>query len=450
MASDDLTLLILAAGKGTRMRSDRPKVLHPLGGQPLIAHVLDAGAALSARGAVAVLAPDSAEIGPYLEKAPYPIRVAIQDPPLGTGHAVRCALDLLPGHGTALIVYGDTPLMRPQTLLDLVQARVAADAAVAVLGMRPPETQGYGRLAFDNGELVAIVEARHADPVLLRVGLCNSGVMAVDASRLRELVEALEVHADRNEYYLTEIVALAHQRGWRCTATEGPWEDGIGINSQVQLAEAETILQNRLRRVALDNGVIMRAPDTVHLSVDTRLAAGCEIEPYVVFGPGVTVGEGACIHSFSYLERSDVRNGAQVGPFARLRPGARIHEGAKVGNFVEIKNADILAGTKVSHLSYVGDAAVGPRANVGAGTITCNYDGFGKFRTEIGEDASIGANSSLVAPVRIGNGAMTAAGSTITSDVEDDALGHSRTEQQTVPQAAARFRAKRAAGKRNP
>lgn len=448
MASDDLSLLILAAGKGTRMRSDRPKVLHPLGGQPLIAHVLDAGAALSARGAVAVLAPDSNDVRPFLNKAPYPIEVAIQDPPLGTGHAVRCALDLLPSHGTVLIVYGDTPLMRPQTLLELVHARIAADAAVAVLGMRPPETQGYGRLAFDNGELIAIVEARHADPVLLRVGLCNSGVMAVDAARLRELVEAIEVHSERNEYYLTDIVALAHRRGWYCTATEGPWEDGIGINSQVQLAEAEAILQGRLRRAALDRGVIMRAPDTVHLSVDTRLAPGCEIGPYVVFGPRVTVGEGARVHSFSYLEQSEVHNGAEVGPFARLRPGARIHEGAKIGNFVEIKNADILDGTKISHLSYVGDAVVGPRANVGAGTITCNYDGFGKHRTEIGEDASVGAINALIAPVRIGRGAMTAAGSTITDDIDDDALGHSRTEQRAIPQAAARFRAKRA-GKRN-
>jgi bifunctional UDP-N-acetylglucosamine pyrophosphorylase/glucosamine-1-phosphate N-acetyltransferase len=439
--SSDLAVVVLAAGQGTRMRTGRAKVLHPLAGRSLLDHVLAAAAPLEPARTVIVVAPETRdEIATAMAEG---VAIAVQDPPRGTGDAVRCALPHLPADGTLLVLYGDTPLLRPATLAALLAARQAADAAVAVLGMRPPDTRGYGRLRFAGDDLVELIEGRHADPELLATGLCNFGVMAVDARRLGTLLEGIELRPEKDEYYLTDIVALAHRQGWRCVGVEGPWQDGVGVNSQTQLAEAEALMQARLRAAALEAGVTMTAPETVFLSFDTRLAPGCRIEPYVVFGPGVSVEAEAQILPFSHLTGAAIGPGALVGPFARLRPGTRLLRGAKIGNFVEAKNTELGAGAKANHLTYLGDTTVGAGANVGAGTITCNYDGFGKHRTEIGEGAFIGSNTALVAPIRVGERAITAAGSTLTEDVSDDALAAARAPQTEMPDGAARFRARR-------
>jgi bifunctional UDP-N-acetylglucosamine pyrophosphorylase/glucosamine-1-phosphate N-acetyltransferase len=350
------------------------------------------------------------------------------------------AQEPLPASGTVLVVFGDTPLLTGATLARLAAAREAAGAAVAVLGMRLADSTGYGRLRVEDGRLVAIVEDRDADEALKRDAICNSGVMALDAARLPELLAALPLRADKGEYYLTDAVALAVERGWPCVAIEGPAEEGLGVNSQAHLAEAREILQRRLRLRLLANGVILHAPDTVHLCVDSEVAPGAVIEPYVVFGPGVRIGPGAVVHSFSHLERAVVAERAEIGPFARLRPGSEIGAAAKVGNFVETKNTVLEAGAKAGHLTYLGDTTVGAEANIGAGTITCNYDGFAKHATRIGAGAFIGSNSALVAPVTVGDGAFVAAGSTITSDVPADGLAIARARQETREQQAARLR----------
>ncbi|WP_027134295.1 bifunctional UDP-N-acetylglucosamine diphosphorylase/glucosamine-1-phosphate N-acetyltransferase GlmU [Geminicoccus roseus] len=442
-----LHVLVLAAGKGTRMKNGRPKVLHPLAGRSLLDHVLAVAAELEPSRVVLVLAPGMEEVAASARASGLPLSVAVQDPPLGTGHAVQVATAGLPAEGEVLVLYGDTPLIGAATLRGLLQARRRADAAVAVLGMSPPDRTGYGRFLQEGGRLAAIVEERHADPELKRTGLCNAGVMAMDAARLPELLAGIPHRPDKNEYYLTDIVELARQRDWACVAMEGPWQDGIGVNSQVQLAEAYRLFQERLRQVALEAGVIMTAPETVHLSADTEIEPGAILEPYVVIGPKVRIGARAHVQAFSHLADCSIDHGAEIGPFARVRPGSRIGSGAKIGNFVETKNALVEPGAKVNHLSYVGDASVGARANLGAGTITCNYDGFSKHRTEIGAGAFIGSNSALVAPVRIGTGALVGAGSVITMDVPDDALAVTRPQQIVRAGHAATLRARLAARK---
>src|SRR5918996_1162033 len=391
-----LTVVVLAAGKGTRMKSGLPKVLHRVAGQPMIGHVL----ATAAGGGLA------------------------------------------PGGGV-LVLWGATPLVTAETLRRLLAAVEQAGAAVGVLGMRPPDTTGYGRLAFGGQGLDAIVEERHADEALKRDGLCNAGILVIDRARLDPLLDALEPKQPKNEYYLTDIVEHARTFGWRCTAIEGPWLEGVGVNSQAQLADAEALLQARLRQAAMERGATLTAPDTVFFACDTVLAPGVEVGPYVVFGPGVEVAEGAQIHSFSHLEGVRIGPNARIGPFARLRPGAEIGEGVHIGNFVEVKNATFEAGAKANHLSYIGDAKIGAGSNIGAGTITCNYDGFGKYRTEIGERVFIGSNTALVAPVTIGDGAIIGAGSTIDHDVPPDSLSIGRARQTDLPGGAVRFRAKK-------
>jgi bifunctional UDP-N-acetylglucosamine pyrophosphorylase/glucosamine-1-phosphate N-acetyltransferase len=438
-----VTVVVLAAGKGTRMKSPRPKVLHPLAGRSMIQHVLAVAAALGPERAVVVLAPDMAGVAAEVERGLQPATIVYQEPQLGTGHALMVARDQLPRAGEVLVLYGDSPLLTPPTLRRLLEARRAADAAVAVLGMRPPDPLGYGRLAFAGGELKAIVEERHADDRLKRDGLCNAGIMAFDAARLGALLDALELSTPKNEYYLTDVVAHARARGWPCVALEMPWLEALGVNSQAQLAEAEAVLQDRLRRAAMAAGVTLIGPETVFLAADTELAEGVEVGPYVVFGPGVRVAEGARILPFSHLEGATVGARAQIGPFARLRPGAEIGPGARVGNFVEVKNATLEAGAKANHLSYIGDARVGAEANIGAGTITCNYDGFAKHWTEIGAGAFIGSNTALVAPVTIGEGAVVGAGSTINRDVPPGSLSIARGRQTDIPDGAARLRARR-------
>ena len=424
-----LYVLVLAAGKGTRMKSGVAKVLHPLAGRTMLDHVLTTAAGLSPDRVVLVLAPGMEEVASAAEQLGLPLRVAVQDPPLGTGHAVQVAMADLPRDGEVLVLYGDTPLIQAATLRRLLDGRRERRAAVAVLGIDPPDRTGYGRFVEAGGDLLAIVEERHADPELKRSGLCNAGVMAMDGVRLPELLAAMPHRLDKNEYYLTDIVLLARDRGWPCAAVEGPWQDGIGVNSQSQLADAYRQLQMRLRERHLSAGVVMTDPETVHLSVDTQIEPGAVIEPYVVIGPQVTISGGAHIQSFSHLAECLIGGRADIGPFARLRPGTQVGPGAKVGNFVEIKNARLAQGAKVNHLSYVGDASIGASANLGAGTITCNYDGFSKHRTDIGADAFIGSNSALVAPVRIGDGAIVGAGSVITDDVPADALALTRPEQ---------------------
>jgi bifunctional UDP-N-acetylglucosamine pyrophosphorylase/glucosamine-1-phosphate N-acetyltransferase len=330
----------------------------------------------------------------------------------------------------------------PETLLRLLQARAAAGAAVAVMGMRPERPDGYGRLRIEGERLVAIVEDCEAGPELKASALCNSGVMAFDAARLGTLLAELPLHPAKGEYYLTDTVAAAVARGWSCVQVEGSSEEGLGVNSQAQLAQVREVVQERLRTRLLDAGVILEAPATVQLAWDSEIGPGAVVEPYVVLGPGVRIGAGARIHSFSYLERSTVAERAEIGPFARLRPGSEIGEAAKVGNFVETKNTKLAPGAKASHLSYLGDTRVGAGANIGAGTITCNYDGFGKYPTEIGAGAFIGSNTALVAPVTVGDGAIVAAGSTITQAVPADGFAVARARQDTRAGRAERLRQK--------
>jgi len=440
------TLLVLAAGRGTRMRSPLPKVLHPLAGRSLIGHVAALVGAASQRQLVAVLAPDMEAVASELRRWCAGARIAIQPRALGTGDAVRAALDQLPDVGTVIVLFGDSPLITTQTIDRLAEQRRRADAAVVVMGMAPPDPDGYGRLRFeaDGGALDAIIEHVDADPALRRSALCNSGVMAIDAARLRPLVGAITPQAGNGEFYLTDIVALARARGWHCSAIEVPWQEGLGINSQVQLAQAQAIFQTHRRQALMDAGVMMEAPDTVQLAFDTEIAAGARVEPYVVFGPGARIGPGAVIRSFSHVEQATVAAHAVIGPYARLRPGSEIGEGAHIGNFVETKNAKIAPGAKANHLSYLGDCRIGEAANIGAGTITCNYDGFSKWQTTIGAGAFIGSNSALVAPVEIGAGAIIGAGSTITSSIPVDAVALTRPALETRQDAAPKLRHKMA------
>ena len=434
-----LAAVILAAGKGTRMKSPLPKVLHPVAGRPMIGHVLDSVAALAPAREVVVLSPGQEAVAEFV--APRP--VALQDPPLGTGHAVLAARRALEGfEGDVLILYADSPLIGAETLGRLRAAlHQPAEAAVAVLTFRPADPAAYGRVVLDaQGGLAAIVEYRDADAATRAIGLCNAGMMAVSGARLWPLLERLGNANAKGEYYLTDIVALARKAGYGVASVEAAPDEVMGVNSQAELAMAEAALQARLRRRWLDAGVTMVAPETVWLSSDTELASGVVIEPNVIFGPGVTVEEGAVIHAFCHLVGAAIGKGASIGPFARLRPGARLGEGARIGNFVEAKNVRLGAGAKANHLTYLGDAEIGAGANIGAGTITCNYDGFDKAATQIGEGAFIGSNTALVAPVRVGAGAIVAAGSVITRDVPADALAVARGRQEERPGWGKAFR----------
>ncbi len=441
--AEELTIVILAAGRGTRMRNDRPKVLHELAGKSLIAHVLDLASSLRPVRLVTVLGSGMEAVAAETRRVAPEGRIVIQDPPLGTGHALAVAAPALPESGTVLVLYGDTPLLTRATLLRLLERRAREGAAVTVLGMRPPDPAGYGRLRADpDGRLHAIVEDRHCDAELLAQGLCNAGVLALAADRLRPLLAELPRQAASGEHYLTDAVGLAVARGWPCSAIEGDWIEGQGVNTQAQLALVAGFFQTRRRSELMAEGVVMEAPETVMLSADTAIGPGAVIEPFVVFRSGVTVEPGAVIHAHSYLERAHIGAGAEIGPFARLRPGAEIGVRGKVGNFVEVKNAKLGTGAKASHLTYLGDCEVGAGANIGAGTVTCNYDGYMKHRTVIGEAAFVGSNTALVAPVTIGERVVVGAGSVVTADVPADALVLSRVPQRTLEGAGARLRAR--------
>jgi bifunctional UDP-N-acetylglucosamine pyrophosphorylase / glucosamine-1-phosphate N-acetyltransferase len=438
--------IVLAAGSGTRMKSAIPKVMHPIAGQPMIGHLLRTLRLLSPAATVVVIGRQMDAVAQTVA----PAQSVVQDPPLGTGDAVRTALQALegclapPGEiENLLVLCGDTPFLPVETLSRLLAERRCTSSAVVVSGMRPPEPGAYGRLVVaHDGSLERIVEAADASSEERAIGLVNGGIMVIEARHARELLGALDNDNAKGEFYLTDIVGIARRKGLGCRAVELPVEELLGINTRTELAEAEALLQRRLRRAAMDSGVTLTAPETVFLCADTQLGQDVVVEPNVVFGPGVTVGKGARIRSFSHLEGAEVGPGAVVGPFARLRPGAVLEEEVHVGNFVEVKAARLGSGAKANHLSYIGDSDVGARANIGAGTITCNYDGFNKSRTMIGERAFIGSNTALVAPVAVGDGAIVAAGSVVTRDVPADALSIGRGQQVDKPGRAAEIRAR--------
>jgi bifunctional UDP-N-acetylglucosamine pyrophosphorylase/glucosamine-1-phosphate N-acetyltransferase len=445
-----IAAVILAAGHGTRMKSSTPKVLHPIGGRSMLAHVAAAAQALGPERLAIVIGAQAPVVGEAAKALRADIAVAVQDPPRGTGDAVKQAMPALQDFfGVVLVLYADTPLVTPATLKALA-AKVGDGAAVAVLGFRPADAGGYGRLKTNAaGGLEAIVEAKDASADELKIGFVNSGVMAIDAAFLARALPQLSDANAKKEFYLTDIVAIARAEGRPCAVAEADQDEVAGVNSRVELSEAEAIFQSRARMAAMEAGVTLIDPGTVYFSWDTEIANDVLIEPNVFFGPGVHIGAGAIIRANSHLEGARVGEGASVGPFARLRPGTDLSKGAKVGNFVEIKNAEVGEGAKVPHLAYVGDARIGANANLGAGTITCNYDGFSKHRTTIGAGAFIGSNSSLVAPVTIGDGAFVGSGSVITKDVDPDALAVARGRQADFKNWAQRFRASNAAKKKD-
>ena len=446
-ASRSLAVVVLAAGKGTRMKSDRPKVLNPIAGFPLVAHVLETVKSLKPARLAVVIGPD----GEAVARAVAPAPTAVQRQRLGTGDAVKAARAQLKGFaGDVLVVYGDSPFLTPETLKRMIRRRRsgAKPPAVVVLGFRPEDPARYGRLVLGrDGGLERIVEWLDASAEERKIGLCNSGVMVVDGKRLFGFLDKLTNRNAKGEYYLTDLVAVARRGGLAAAAIEAPADELLGIDNRVGLARAEALMQARLRARAMEEGATLIAPETVFLAADTRLGRDVTIHPHVVFGPGVTIGDDTEIRSFSHLEGAQVGGGAIIGPFARLRPGTRVGAGAHVGNFVELKATSLGAGAKANHLAYLGDAAIGAKANIGAGTITCNYDGISKYRTEIGAGAFTGSNSTLVAPVRLGSGAYVTAGSVITEDVEADAMAFGRSRQVAKPGRAKLFRAARAAEK---
>ncbi|HEY0316631.1 MAG TPA: bifunctional UDP-N-acetylglucosamine diphosphorylase/glucosamine-1-phosphate N-acetyltransferase GlmU [Sphingomonas sp.] len=435
--------VILAAGKGTRMKSDTHKVLHPIAGRPMLAHLLASVEALGPVAEVVVAGHGRDQI----EKAVASRggRVALQDPQLGTAHAVQQAEPTLEGFdGDILILYGDVPMVPTATMARMLDRLHADDEpAVVVLGFRPPVAGAYGRvIADDSGTITRMVEAKDATPEEYAVSLCNSGLMAVRSADLWPLLARVGKDNAAGEYYLVDIVNLAQADGRKSAVIETEAWEVAGVNSRAELAQVEADWQQRRRTRAMADGVTLIAPETVWFAHDTVVGRDVTIEQNVVFAPGVTVADGAVIRAFSHLEGADIGAGALVGPYARLRPGARIGARAHIGNFVEVKNVTVGEGAKANHLTYLGDGEVGAGANIGAGTIFCNYDGFLKYRTIVGEGAFVGSNSALVAPVTIGKGAIVAAGAVVTRDVAPDALALARPVQEEKPGWAARFRAR--------
>ncbi|MCC6920635.1 MAG: bifunctional UDP-N-acetylglucosamine diphosphorylase/glucosamine-1-phosphate N-acetyltransferase GlmU [Alphaproteobacteria bacterium] len=437
-AARPLAVIVLAAGQGTRMQSPLPKVLHPIAGRTMLAHVLAAAAALSPDRVVVVTRPDAEAIG----KATAPARLAVQAEQLGTGHAVMAARKELEGfHGDALVLYADTPLLTAETLRRILAARDGG-ASVAVLGFRPADPAAYGRLVLaHDGSLQKIVEAKDATSAERKIDFCNSGVLAADARTLfDDLLPRVGTNNAKKEYYLTDVIQIAVAHKLRCAAVEGAAAEVLGVNSQDELAVAEAAFQRRARAAHMAAGVTLSDPATVYFAADTEIGPGTSVGQNVVFGPGVSVAGGVTIKPFCHLEGVRIARGAIIGPFARLRPGSEIGEDVHIGNFVETKAAKIDRGAKANHLTYLGDVTIGAEANIGAGTITCNYDGFFKYQTEIGAGAFIGSNSALVAPVSVGANANIGAGSVITRNVAADALAIERSPQVEKPGWAAKFR----------
>jgi len=435
--------IILAAGQGTRMKSATPKVMHRVAGLPILGHVIRAAKGAGCARIVVVTSADGEAVREFATSLG--AQSVVQDKQLGTGHAAACAADALGDFsGEVITTYGDMPLVTSATFEASFAAR--EKAGMAIVAFRSRNT-AYGRVIAKGGILERIVEYKDASGDERKIDLCNAGIMAADAKNFFRWTAKLENNNAQHEYYLTDVPLLAKGEGVACTVVEADEAEMMGVNSRAELAAAESAMQKRLRAAALDAGVGMIAPETVFLSYDTRLEADVSIAPYVIFGPGVKVAAGAEIRSFSHLEGADVGRDAVVGPYARLRPGAVIGEGAVIGNFVEVKNTKVEAGAKASHLTYLGDARVGANANIGAGTITCNYDGFDKHFTDIGAGAFVGSNSALVAPVKIGEGAFVGAGSVVTEDVEADSLAVVRAPQTVNKGWAQKFRARKRAEK---
>jgi bifunctional UDP-N-acetylglucosamine pyrophosphorylase/glucosamine-1-phosphate N-acetyltransferase len=435
--------IILAAGQGTRMKSAKPKVMHEIAHLPILGHVIAAMKGAGIERIVVVTAPAADDVRAFAKSRG--AESIVQDKQLGTGHAAACAAPVLKDFPGVLIVsYGDMPLVTAKTFEESFAARERA--GMAIVAFRS-ESKAYGRVIVDGGYLHRIVEYKDADESQRAVKLCNAGIMAADAKRFFEWAARLENNNAQKEFYLTDIPAFAREDGVNCAVVEAEEREMMGVNSRAELAACEAVMQGRLRARLLDGGVGMLAPDTVYLAHDTVIEADAQIGPYVVFGPGVTVRAGAQIKSHSHLEGAEVGRNALVGPYARLRPGAVLEEDVHIGNFVEVKKARIEKGAKANHLTYIGDARVGAGANIGAGTITCNYDGFDKHVTDIGAGAFIGSDTALVAPVKIGDGAITGAGSVITRDVEANALAVARGEQKQVSGWAEKFRARKKAEK---
>ena len=440
--------IVLAAGEGTRMRSSLPKVLHPIAGQSLIRHVLAAAPGGKDDAIAVVVGPDHQAVIEEVKRARPEAKTYVQRERLGTAHAVLAARDAIAaGAADILIAFGDTPLIDAATF-ERLRTALKDGVALAVLGFRAADPTGYGRLLVEGNELVAIREQADASEAERTVTLCNAGVMAFAGKTVLKILDRISNGNSKGEYYLTDAVAIVRELGLHAAVIETDEDEVRGINTKAQLAEAEQVMQRKLRQAALDAGVTLVAPETVFLSADTTFGKDVTIEPFVVIGPGVAIGDGAVIHSFSNIIDSRIGKDALVGPFARLRPGTVLGEGVRIGNFVETKASEIDAGTKINHLTYIGDTHIGEKANIGAGTIVCNYDSFDKHRTEIGAGAFVGSNSSLVAPVKIGAGAYIGSGSVITREVPDDALAVERGEQTIKQGWAKRFRDMKSLGRK--
>jgi bifunctional UDP-N-acetylglucosamine pyrophosphorylase / glucosamine-1-phosphate N-acetyltransferase len=439
--------IVLAAGEGTRMRSARPKVLHEIAGQPMLAHVLAAVRQAGGSAVAVVVGPDAGAVSAEAKRTEPLTELFVQRDRLGTAHAVLTAADALArGADDVLVIFGDTPLIRSQTLLRMRDA-LANGAAVAVLGFRPKDPTGYGRLVLAGDDLVAIREELDASEAERAIGLCNGGLMAFAGSTAMAILKKIGNENRKREFYLTDAVAIARAMKLKSVVIETEEDDVRGINTKVQLAEAEAALQQRLRKAVMDTGVTLVAPETVFLAADTTFGRDVVVEPYVIFGPGVTVEDNAVIRSFSHLDHAHVGKGALVGPYARLRAGAKLGADVHIGNFVEVKESVIEDGAKANHLAYIGDTRLGAGSNFGAGAIVCNYDGAAKHRTDIGKGAFIGSNAALVAPVSVGDGAYVATGSVITQNVPADALAIARERQVVKDGGASRIRAITAAAK---
>jgi bifunctional UDP-N-acetylglucosamine pyrophosphorylase / glucosamine-1-phosphate N-acetyltransferase len=432
--------IVLAAGEGTRMRSATPKVLHKVGGRPILGHVLATASASGVTRIAVVVGPDARAVEKYVAEASPEATVCVQARQRGTADAVLAARkEIAKGADDVIVLYGDTPLVTTATLNRMRRA-LAKGGDIVVLGFRPADPARYGRLIVDKGRLVAIRETRDASREERAIGLCNAGIMAFNGATLLATLKKIGNANAKGEFYLTDAVEVANRAGRKVVALEAPADEVLGIDTRKALAAAERVFQERAREAAMARGATLIAPETVWFSHDTRLGRDVIVEPNVFFGPGVTVGDGATIRANSHIEGARIAAGASIGPFARLRPGTEIGPNAKVGNFVEIKNAVIDKGAKANHLSYIGDAHIGAAANIGAGTITCNYDGFDKYRTEIGAGAFIGSNTSLIAPVTVGDNAYVASGSVITRDVAAGALALARGRQADKPGWVDKFR----------
>jgi bifunctional UDP-N-acetylglucosamine pyrophosphorylase/glucosamine-1-phosphate N-acetyltransferase len=440
--------IVLAAGEGTRMRSRLPKVLHPIAGQSMLAHVLSATPKGEGAKLAVVIGPDHQAVAKEVLRMRPEAKIFVQRERLGTAHAVLAAREAIAsGADDLLVAFGDTPLISAETFSRL-RAPLKDGAALAVLGFRAVDPSGYGRLLIEGGQLAAIREHADASAEERKVTLCNAGVMALDGRRALQILDEIGSANAKGEYYLVDAVGIVRQRGGEAVVIETSEDEVRGINTKTQLAEAEAVMQSRLRRAALEAGVTLIAPETVHLAADTTFGNDVTIEPFVVIGPGVSIADGAVIHSFCHIVQCSIGRNAQVGPYARIRPGTSLGDGAKIGNFVEAKASTLGAGVKVNHLSYIGDTEIGANTNVGAGTITCNYDGCAKHKTTIGKGVFVGTNSSLVAPIKIGDGAYVGSGSVITRDVPADAMAVERSPQTIREGGATRYRELKTRGKK--